>query len=203
MFAFDPQPVPAPTVTVTETVIVPTSIPAPIIAPPDPAIDWVKDVLFGDFGGAAIGAAVAIAVAYRLMNREREERLDDRRRDLAMQVCTELEGFLNATRQEGDMTREQRMEARLRLSKLTELTSILKSEEHKDPHKVFRDWLGKYERRLMEAWALQDDLSRTRTIATRFLAGVQLWHANPRPWQKAKSAEHYDPQLREGQPDHA
>jgi hypothetical protein len=78
-------PVPAPTVT--ETVVVPTAIPTPVITfvPPDNGIDVWKDVVWGNFGGAVLGALVALVIALLVMSSERRARLEERRTTFATQ----------------------------------------------------------------------------------------------------------------------
>ncbi|MGJ6968776.1 hypothetical protein ACSDR0_43415 [Streptosporangium sp. G11] len=88
MLALTPTPVPAPTVTVTQTVIVPTAFPTPkiTITPPDEGLleYAVKGVLLSDFGGAALGAIAAMWVAYKIMNRDRRIREEDRQESEAV-----------------------------------------------------------------------------------------------------------------------
>ncbi|MGW5259670.1 hypothetical protein ACWEQG_01765 [Microbispora sp. NPDC004025] len=80
MLFMAPTPSPVPTVTVTQTVPIFTTAPTPVITvvPPPDGIDFWKDIVWGDFGGAIVGAVLAIAgsvaVTVYLIRKEREAR---------------------------------------------------------------------------------------------------------------------------------
>ncbi|MEV7966313.1 hypothetical protein AB0O34_10065 [Sphaerisporangium sp. NPDC088356] len=98
MIALAPTPTPVPTVTVTQTVA-PTSIPTPVITitPPDAGIDPWKDVVWGNFGGALIGALIALGAALIVWHFDKRQRIEDGYRQQATDIYVMLDRAVTAS----------------------------------------------------------------------------------------------------------
>ncbi|MER5647302.1 hypothetical protein [Streptosporangium sp. NPDC002524] len=184
MFTLTLTPAPTPTVTVTETVVVPTALPTPMItiAPPlEGGLDFWKDVFFGDFFGALIGAGAAIGVAYWLIKREREARLEERRHDRIEALMAAL------TRLFKSLVREDEEEAKVAYETVLDhmfITSMIGRLE--DPHSAFKRWLEKHQSLLMKAWRKRKEdggYEGAADVTQSLISGIAVWAERPKLWE--------------------
>jgi len=179
---------PSPAPTVTQTVIVPTSIPTPVITitPPDSGLDPLKDVVFGDFGGAALGAAIAIGVAVWLVRKDREARIDERRRDHGQAFLGALNLLVQAViRRDDDASHLAYFQ--------TTATCMPLQAGYGDPNDFFHQWLQEYILRLADLWEeLCRDSIDTTAIQDHLGEGIavmSMWINDPEPWKTRRPVD--------------
>lgn len=138
VFDLSPLPQPLPTVTVTETVLVPTSMPTPIVNVPPESVNWLSTLMEGFAGaliGAFLGGLAAVYVLRRSMESERERVAAVNREAAANELIRTLEELQHAI-ERGDDKQIRRSDTDLRLIS-TRLARIHAADEN---HK-FMDWL--------------------------------------------------------------
>lgn len=149
-------PAPLPTVTVTETVAV-TSAPSVInVQVPAETFDLWKDIVFNDFGGAFLGVLGAAAVAWWLTRREREARLDERRRDQTAQLSAGLRSLCHATSEANPEVVVPALEV------IAGAAAPLLVRGKKTPHADFQRWLATQMAMLPTTWF--EELQATKQL---------------------------------------
>ncbi|MFI6296825.1 hypothetical protein ACIBEJ_34910 [Nonomuraea sp. NPDC050790] len=178
--------------TVTESA---SSAPSPAInntQMPSDSFNFWTDVVLGDFGGAFLGVLGAAAIAWWLARREREARLDERRRDQAERVGSalwQLHASLGGSEIRASDVHAAIHEVRLAITPLG-------APHKKDAHPAFRDWFRKVTAMLpslvineLNAIAETADDSRRgarvnqlRDHIALIIADVQRWGSSPEGW---------------------
>jgi hypothetical protein len=176
---------PPPTVTVTET----APPPAINVRVPVEPLDLWKDIVFDDFGGAFLGVLGAAAVAWWLTRREREARLDERRRDQIAQLSAGLRNLCHATS-------EAKPEVVVPALEIVAGTAVpLLARTKKTPQADFQHWLATQMATLPTTWF--DELQATKQLESSGRAAkrrelarqiiqlqvtVEQWGADPKRW---------------------
>jgi hypothetical protein len=185
-------PAPQPTATVTETVAV--TPPAPVIhvqVPAEPFDLW-KDIIFNDFGGAFLGVLGAATVAWWLTRREREARLDERRRDQTAQLSTGLRNLCHATSEANPEVVVPALEV------VAGAAAPLLARVKKAPHADFQHWLAAQMALLPTTWfeelqatkrlEAQGRANKRRELARQIIrlqVTVERWGVDPKGWRPA------------------
>lgn len=126
------------------------TITTPIIsvAPPDDgSIDVWREIIWGDFGGAFLGAVVAIGIAVWIARRDHRARLEDRRLGMATRLLDAVSEVIRLlpTRDDGEI--------RSALSALTTVTTRIQGQYGPSAiHGRFTTWLGQEVTRFRTDW---------------------------------------------------
>lgn len=185
-------PTPIPTVTVTETVVVTPSAPVISVQVPAEPLDLWKDIVFNDFGGALLGVLGAASVAWWLTRREREARLDERRRDQTTQLSIGLRNLCHAASEANPEVVVPALEV------VAGAAAPLLARVKKAPHADFQHWLAAQMALLPTTWfeelqgtkrlEAQDRAKKRRELARQIIrlqVTVERWGVDPKGWHSA------------------
>lgn len=189
MYVVAVTPVPQPIVTVTETVAATPPPPVIYVQVPTEPFDLWKDIVFNDFGGAFLGVLGAAAVAWWLTRREREARLDERRRDQTAQLSAGLRNLCHATSEANPEVVVPALEV------VAGAAAPLLTRVKKAPHADFQRWLAAQMAMLPTTWF--DELRATKQLENqrradkrrelarqiiRLQVTVEQWGVDPKRW---------------------
>ncbi len=190
LISFAPTPTPAPTVTIT---LMPTPAPTVYVQVPDQGIDWVKDVLLGDFGGTVLAVVVTVLLARYAVSRALRD--EQARHDLALAVERDRRDIDQAGRvlsaalqlDHAAVTRNEGI-AYQAIYALIEGSSLLGRPRDADLHSEFRMWLRNITKQIGDpaggAWAEMSDarVQALRDVLTPMVLGVRDWMVDPLAW---------------------
>ncbi|MEU1731400.1 hypothetical protein [Streptosporangium sp. NPDC020145] len=180
-----PVPTPGPIVATLKITITP--VPVPTVTPtiyvkvPDEGLDFWKDVIFGNFTGALLGVAASVWVASHLVRKEREARIDERRRDHGQAFLAALTQMANhVIQQDWDASHAAYIQV------IAEAPPLMAGYGNQQDY--FHQWIVERLRKLSTLWTdLSSDTSNSepmRDHLNEMIALISLWLDDPEPMSR-------------------